>query len=173
MGLVLSESPLEETEDDILVYSPCGCQELNTFVHDSSLHLYLTNECPGWVGNPTKTYTLKYIIIVILACCKDKGILKKTRSGWIIECLSEQGICFMQALDPSFKDTFLYLIHLRGYVEDFHLRPHDRSKIGPMSMPPFICSIGVDQILSDILDSSWEQDTCLRSASKCAGSEEK
>lgn len=116
-----------------VIYNPCECQERYSFKPESKLLDYL-RQCKGWVDSDDGTYTLNYIIVVLLAFAKERGFLYTKKS---LDKHLKGDAEFTKALDyPSSK---IHVRYLRSFICNNHLNREKGGMLFFEAYPPFAC----------------------------------
>lgn len=132
-------------KDSSLTYHACPHSEKYHFVTHSRLRKYLQEECQGWVRDLKDQYTVNYILIVLLANCKEKGLFSKD-NPLIIECKGN--------LEYAFDRRSIHIGEIRTLVL-YHL--HHREPLF-FFRPPFLCPFERTSLIESLVSSQIDPD---------------
>ena len=82
----------------------CPCKEKWSFVKNSNLETYLKTHCLGWSPDPQNKYTANFIVAVLLANFKNKGLLKR-RGGRFLEISTDRFLRKVQGFNKKYIDV--------------------------------------------------------------------
>lgn len=153
----------ERIQTQKITYEPCGCQEKYPLRQESKLIEKLKAAIPYLELDSEKRYSVKYLVVIILAYCKEKGLFDST---WPcpqikLDRLLKEAIC------PLVPYHTIFIGQLRWMLERIHFVMPERKRMNPHSMPSFICYKGIEQLLADLLGPSWYYDETLLFQNHC------
>jgi len=148
--LKINEKEAYETQIDPITYAPCTCREKYFLYPENLLALYLEEKCKGWVRDPESRYTLNYLVLVLIANFKDKGLLQYD---------TEYDFYFV-ITDKRLKSVFEYgyfkLKDLRAMIATGYLNIDEKKSIIKNAMPPILYCLGETRgIAQALLNKDW------------------
>jgi len=125
-----------------LLYSVCPCREKYPFRKGSPLLTYFKENCKGFRVDPLGLYSINYLLIVLLANLKDKGLTSKRSNGSIY--------CDKELINIEGR-KHIHVSSLRRFIKQHLVQSEGYS---PSERYPFWCSIENGNFINSVLKGS-------------------